>query len=145
MVTGFDYLSKDGALQEHWLRRFVAIIIDSIIVFAPISIIFHALVGWSWFFSWWWVGAVLFFYAALFDSAVGGTIGKLLMRLKAVSITGQMNGSQALLRNVTKVFAPLLLIDWIIGMAVDTHDPRQKWTDQLARTSVIRYDIPGRT
>jgi len=30
-------------------------------------------------------------------------------------------------------------------MAVDTHDPRQKWTDQLAKTSVIRYDLPGRT
>jgi hypothetical protein len=25
-----------------------------------------------------------------------------------------------------KIFAPLLLLDWIIGMAVDTHDPRQK-------------------
>ena len=145
MVTGFDYLSKDQALQEHWLRRFVAIVVDAIIVFVPISIIFRALGGFSWFFSWWWVGAVLFLYATLFDSAVGGTIGKLLMHLKAVSISGQMNTSQALLRNVTKVFPALLLVDWIVGMAIDTHDPRQKWTDQLAKTSVIRYDIPGRT
>jgi uncharacterized RDD family membrane protein YckC len=67
------------------------------------------------------------------------------MRLKVVPISGQLNTSQALLRNVTKIFGPLLLIDWIIGMAIDTHDPRQKWTDQIARTSVIRYDSPGRT
>ena len=87
MVTGFDYLSKDQALQEHWLRRFVAIILDSLIIFLPISIIFHAFGGLSWFFSWWWVGAVLFLYAALFDSAVGGTVGKLLMHLKAVSMS----------------------------------------------------------
>jgi len=145
MVTGFDYLSKDRALQEHWLIRFVAIVIDGIIVFAPISIIFHSLIGMSWFFSWWWVGGVLFFYSTLFDSAVGGTVGKLLLHLKAVSISGQMNSSQAILRNVTKIFPPLLLVDWIIGMAIDTHDPRQKWTDQLAKTSVIRFDIPGRT
>ncbi len=31
MVTGFDYLSRDKALQEHWLRRFVALVIDALI------------------------------------------------------------------------------------------------------------------
>jgi hypothetical protein len=36
-----------------------------------------------------------------------------------------------------------LLLDWIVGMAVDTNDPRQKWTDQVARTSVILYDRPA--
>jgi hypothetical protein len=56
---------------------------------------------------------------------------------------GSLTFSQALMRNATKVFAPLLLIDWVIGMAVDTHDPRQKWTDQLAHTSVIVHDHPG--
>jgi len=145
MVTGFDYLSRDQALQEHWLRRFVAIVIDAIIVYAPISIIFSAVGGWHWYSTWWWAGALLFLYATLFDSVIGGTVGKLLMRLKVVPISGQLNTSQALLRNVTKIFGPLLLIDWIIGMAIDTHDPRQKWTDQIARTSVIRYDSPGRT
>lgn len=141
MVTGFDYLAQDKGLQEHWLRRLVAIIIDSIIIFAPISFLFHFL-GMSWFFPWWWAGAVLFLYAALFDSIIGGTVGKMLVQLKAVSVTGQLNTSQALMRNVSKVFAPLLLLDWIIGMAVDTRDPRQKWTDQLARTSVIKYGQP---
>lgn len=143
MVTGFDYLAQDQTLQEHWLRRFVAIVIDSILIFAPISFLFH-LGGMSWFFPWWWAGAILFLYAALFDMAVGGTLGKMLLRLKSVSITGQISSSQALMRNVSKIFAPVLLLDWIIGMAVDTKDPRQKWTDQLARTSVIRTDQPAK-
>jgi hypothetical protein len=144
MVTGFDYLSKDQSLQEHWLRRFVAIVIDSLIVYLPMSVLVSILGGWHWYSVWWWAGALLFVYATLFDSAVGGTVGKLLMRLKVVPLSGQLNTSQALMRNFTKIFGPILLVDWIIGMAVDTHDPRQKWTDQLARTSVIRTDVPGR-
>jgi uncharacterized RDD family membrane protein YckC len=138
MVTGFDYLSRDKGLQEHWLRRLVAIVVDSIIIFAPLSILFR-LVGWSWLFPWWFAGGVLFLYAALFDAAIGGTVGKMILRLKSVSTTGQMTLAQALMRNVSKVFAPLLLLDWIVGMAIDTHDPRQKWTDQMARTSVMLY------
>jgi hypothetical protein len=61
----------------------------------------------------------------------------MLLRLKAVSTTGKMTMAQAFMRNVSKVFAPLLLLDWIIGMAVDTHDPRQKWSDKMASTSVM--------
>jgi len=136
MVTGFDYLSRDQALQGHWLRRFVAIVIDSLIIFAPTSILFH-LVGMSWLFPWWFAGGLLFLYASFFDASVGGTLGKMLLRLKTVSTTGKMTMAQAFMRNVSKVFAPLLLLDWIIGMAVDTHDPRQKWSDKMANTSVM--------
>ncbi len=138
MVTGFDYLAQDKALQEHWVRRVVALVIDSIIIFVPISVLFQVL-GMMWYYPWWWFGIFLFLYAALFESAIGGTVGKMLMKLKAVPITGQMTTSQVLIRNVTKVFAPVLLLDWIIGMAIDTRDPRQKWTDTIARTSVIKY------
>jgi len=144
MVTGFDYLSKDSVLIEHWVRRVVAIVVDSILIFAPLALLF-GIIGLSWLFPWWWAGAVLFLYSALFEATVGGTIGKILLHLKAVSVQGKMNSSQALMRNIAKVFPPFLLLDWIIGMAVDTNDPRQKWTDQLARTSVIVYDRPGGT
>ncbi len=140
MVTGFDYLSRDKALQEHWLRRFVAVLIDWVIIYVPVSI-FLGIIGYGW------LGVVVisiesvlfFFYCSVFDYYIGGTLGKMLLHLKSVAITGKMNMAQALMRNVTKVFVPLLLIDWIIGMAIDTNDPRQKWTDQLARASVILY------
>jgi uncharacterized RDD family membrane protein YckC len=140
MVTGFDYLSRDKALQEHWLRRFVAVLIDWIIIWLPVSI-FMNILGFLWHgFVVISVESVLFFlYCALFDYMIGGTVGKMLLKLKAVSVTGKMDSAQALLRNVSKVFAPVLLIDWILGMATDTGDPRQKFTDHLARTSVILH------
>ncbi len=140
MVTGFDYLSRDKALQEHWLRRLVAILVDLIIIWLPVSI-FMNILGFVWhgFVVISVESALFFLYCALFDYVIGGTVGKMLLKLKAVSVTGRMDVAQALLRNVSKVFAPILLIDWILGMATDTGDPRQKFTDHLARTSVILH------
>jgi len=138
MVTGFDYLSKDSALQQHWLRRIVAITIDGVIIYAPVSVLF-GLAGISWLVYLWFAGAILFLYAALFDLVIGGTIGKMLIRLKAVPVSGKMTAPQALMRNISKIFWPLLLLDWIVGMAMDTQDPRQKLTDRLANTSVMLY------
>ncbi|MCJ7489055.1 MAG: RDD family protein, partial [Thermoplasmata archaeon] len=77
---------------------------------------------------------------SLFDFSAGGTVGKMIMHMKAVPMLGEMTLSRALLRNFTKIFGLLLLLDWVIGMAVETRDPRQKWTDQVAHTSVIVHD-----
>lgn len=136
MVTGFDYLSKDKNLQAHWLRRFVAIVIDALIIYVPISIVFNFL-GTSVLFLWIPPGIVFVLYAAVLDAMVGGTFGKLVMSLKSVSLSGKLDVAQTLMRNISKIFVLILLLDWIIGMAIDTSDPRQKWTDQLAGTSVI--------
>jgi uncharacterized RDD family membrane protein YckC len=144
MVTGFDYLSQDKVLQEHWLRRFVAIVIDFAIVYTPIWLLF-VLIGEPWLFPGFLSGILLFMYATVLDSSIGGTVGKLVMSMKSVPISGRMSFAQALMRNVSKVFPVLLLLDWIIGMAVDTRDPRQKWTDQIAHTSVIVYGQSGGT
>jgi uncharacterized RDD family membrane protein YckC len=143
MVTGFDYLGHDKTLQEHWLRRFAAIVIDWLIIWIPLSAI-GILINWHllgiWPLS---IASVLFFlYCILFDFAIGGTLGKMLLGLKAVSVTGKMDIAQAIMRNITKIVPPLLLIDWIIGMAIDTKDPRQKWTDSLVNTSVILTSKP---
>ncbi len=64
MVTGFDYLSQDKALQEHWVRRFAAIVIDALIIYAPISILFSVL-GTRLFFPWFFAGGLFFLYCAL--------------------------------------------------------------------------------
>ncbi len=142
MPTGFDYIGRDQALQQHWLKRFVAIIVDAIIIYAP-TVVFVSVIGGHYVSAGLLSGVFLFIYSGLFDFAVGGTIGKLIMRMKAVSMSGSMSMSQSLMRNVTKVFPPLLLIDLVIGLAVETRDPRQKWTDQLAHTSVIVHGHPG--
>jgi uncharacterized RDD family membrane protein YckC len=104
-----------------------------------------ALIGEPWLFPGFLSGVLLFIYATVLDSSIGGTVGKLVMSMKSVPISGRMSFAQALMRNVSKVFPVLLLLDWIIGMAVDTRDPRQKWTDQIAHTSVIVYGRSGGT
>jgi len=144
MVTGFDYLSHDKVLQAHWLRRFAAVIIDFVIVYTPIWLVWTAM-GFDPIFPGFFSGIFLFLYALVMESAIGGTIGKMIMHMKVVAVSGRMIPSQALTRNLSKVFPVLLLLDWIVGMAVDTHDPRQKWTDQIAHTSVIVYDHPSGT
>lgn len=144
MVTGFDYLGRDKGLQEHWLRRFVAIVIDWMIIYIPLTIL--GIVTHSALFGFLWLSLtnVLFFaYCALFDMAIGGSVGKMLLGLKSVATTGKMDIPQALMRNISKIFVPLLLIDWIVGMAIDTNDPRQKYTDHLVNTSVILISKPA--
>jgi uncharacterized RDD family membrane protein YckC len=144
MVTGFDYLSHDKVLQQHWLRRFVALFLDAVIVIVPFTVLL-SIVGLKYVSSGLLASVVFFLYASFFDIAIGGTIGKIVMHMKAVSVSGQLSGPQAFMRNLTKIFWPLLLLDWIIGMAIDTNDPRQKWTDRLAGTSVMVFDHPGGT
>ena len=138
MVTGFDYLSRDKALQAHWLRRFVAIVIDALIIYVPVNLFFD-FVGAHVSLTFLLTGGLFFAYTALFDALIGGSFGKMLMSLKSVSIAGKLDPAQALMRNISKVFPIALLLDWIIGMLLDTNDPRQKWTDQLANTSVILH------
>jgi uncharacterized RDD family membrane protein YckC len=144
MVTGFDYLSKDQALQTHWVKRFVAIFIDSLLIWVPL-LIFFSIIGLGAFLPSMLFGLLLFLYCAIFELTIGGTLGKILMHLKAVSVTGRISSAQAFMRNVSKVFPVFLLLDWIIGMLIDTNDPRQKWLDQVAKTSVISTDQPGGT
>ncbi len=138
MVTGFDYLSRDKALQAHWLRRFVAIVTDALIIYIPINL-FLDFIGVNSVLTFLLTGILFFVYTSLMDAMIGGTFGKMLMSLKSVSVSGKLDPAQAMMRNISKVFGPLLLLDWIIGMLVDTNDPRQKWTDQLANTSVILH------
>ncbi|UCE46021.1 MAG: RDD family protein [Methanobacteriota archaeon] len=143
MPTGFDYLGHDKALQQHWLKRIVAIVFDAVLIYVPIMIFVSMLSGRHFVSFGLFSGIVLFLYSSLFDYAVGGTVGKMIMQMKSVSIGGAMSMSQSLMRNVTKIFVLLLLLDWIVGLAVETRDPRQKWTDQIAHTSVIIHDHPS--
>ena len=121
----------------------MAIVVDAILIYVPIMVFVTVLAGRHYFSAGLLSGLALFAYSSLFDCAVGGSIGKIILHMKSVSMTGRLTLSQSFVRNASKVFALLLLLDWVIGMAVETKDPRQKWMDQVAHTSVIVYDHPG--
>lgn len=147
MSTGFDLLTHDQTLQKHWLKRFIAIVIDVFLIFVPVNI-FMSVFGWTNDFlllnlGGYVSGFVWFIYSSLLDHMANGTIGKLLLGLRVVSVRGRLEPHQSMMRNITKVFGLFLIIDFLVGMLVDTSDPRQKYTDRLAATSVISHrEIP---
>jgi len=152
--TGFDLLGSDKELQSHWIKRIVAIIIDSIIL-SIIAIILTLIIlyatrpyygtvaawfGPFWGFDWllWTIilGIFEILYFAFLESFYGWSFGKKFMGLKVITLDGKKPDIvKAFIRNVTKFFGLLLLIDWIAGLAT-VGDPHQKFTDRYAGTTV---------
>ena len=145
MVSALNIISSDRSLQEHWLRRFVAILIDSFIIYA-IGLLLTWLTLWAvnWTLPFVWTlflpnysGLLLFSYYLILESTSGGaSIGKRIMGLRVISLIDDVKLKQAALRNVSKIYAPFLLLDWIVGFVTDG-DPKQKWLDRVAGTTVV--------
>ncbi len=141
MPTAFDLIGHNAALQEHWIRRFIAFVIDIIIVFVIVFIfnVIFFVFGWPWY-SWFLLtGVIWWLYSTLFEASIGGTVGKKLVSLHVVATDGMMDLPRALIRNVSKIFPLLIFLDLIVGAATQG-DPRQRWLDRVARTSVTRVD-----
>lgn len=139
--TAFDLIGHNAALQEHWIRRFIALVIDWVIILVITFFfsLFLAVFAWPWPLSWLLTSLIWWVYSFVFEGAVGGTVGKKLVSLHVVATDGTMDLPRALIRNVSKVFAPLVLIDLIVGMATEG-DPRQRYLDRIAHTTVTRID-----
>jgi uncharacterized RDD family membrane protein YckC len=152
MSTGFDRIWHDSKLQDHWIRRLVAFIIDSIIV-AVAVVIFAAVVtiplvllaaatGLPWgvfnplafpFF----IGLLSILYFSAMEFFYGGTFGKRIMNLKAVRTDGKRPSLDAIfVRNLSKIYWILILLDVIIGLAT-AGDAYQKFSDRMVGTTVI--------
>jgi uncharacterized RDD family membrane protein YckC len=158
MSTGFERIGSDSRLQNHWIKRLVAFIIDSIIVWigtliiaaiitVPL-IIMAAATGLPWFvfnpfmfplFA----GILSVLYFALFEAYYGWTFGKKIMNLKTIKLDGQKPPFDlAFIRNISKIYWILVLIDVIIGLATQG-DPHQKVSDRMAGTTVVLTTAPS--
>jgi uncharacterized RDD family membrane protein YckC len=140
MSTGFEKLRTDAQLQNHWLRRLVATVIDAVItgivgwVLSIPFLITRIFDGFEFFFVW---GVVWFIYASFTESSLGWTIGKQAVNLKVRTEKGRIPTMDvALIRNISKVFWPLYLLDVIVGLATPG-EPTQKYTDRIAGTVVV--------
>ncbi len=138
MPTGYDLIEHNHDFRVHLLKRLAASLIDVLIVFTPILLITYALglesreilagvlSGFAWF-----------IYSAAMESRTGYTIGKKTMGLFVVSNDGPMTLSKGIVRNVPKMFWYIFLpLDLFVGMANDK-DPRQRWVDGVAGTTVV--------
>jgi uncharacterized RDD family membrane protein YckC len=144
MVTAANLLGSNKALQEHWIKRLVAIIIDGLIVFIPLYFIFN-IIFWTigfWFGYFWWMfeGLFFFLYFVILEMMMQSSIGKKIVNLQVVTTTGQPLGIGAIfIRNLFKIIGPLILLDVLLGWFTEG-DPRQRFMDRVANTVVVRND-----
>jgi len=138
---------KDPNLQEHWIKRAVAYIIDSIIVGAATAILllvtlFPILIVnpaaffniFSFPFA---MGLIYVLYFTIAETMYGATLGKRLLGLKVVTKTdGRPSFEKAFIRNISKIHGVLLLLDLVGGLITST-DLHQKYSDRIANTTVV--------
>ena len=138
----------------HWVLRFIALIIDSIILgivawilssFVLVSLLFSGAA-----YSIWLgygnflilpliLGILEVLYFAILEVAWGGTIGKRLMGLTVQMTNGnKITLDKAFIRNISKIYWLLLLLDWIIALVTPGADRRQKYSDRMAGTTVVQ-------
>lgn len=150
-------MGADRKLQDHWLRRLIALVIDSVVVTAAATVLVALLFFPALFVSIrigtvpavlfdpftsgllgfpFALGLVYILYFAFTEFSYGYTLGKRVMSLKVTTVDGgRPTLEKTFLRNVSKIFWVLLLIDVLAGLGT-IGDPRQKYSDRYARTLV---------
>lgn len=138
-------------MTNHWLLRIVAAIIDSIpwIVIVYVILWFLVLTPGAWWVGFGWglgyfllwpflFGLIEVLYFGLMEGSSGMSLGKRVMGLKVQMLDGSKpTFAKSFMRNISKIFWPVFLIDIIIGIVTPGPDPRQRYFDRIAGTTVI--------
>jgi uncharacterized RDD family membrane protein YckC len=137
--TAAERVMYESSLQQHWIKRIIAIVIDSIIVGIATTIIGY-LINLAGIFSWlnfpFAMGLIYVIYFTIAELSYGYTIGKKLVNLKVVTSDGKkLSLESAFLRNISKIHFIFLILDTIGGFFLST-DPHQKYVDQIAHTTI---------
>ncbi|MGZ7182365.1 MAG: RDD family protein [Halobacteriota archaeon] len=156
MRRRYEEIQASSALQNLWIRRVIAYVIDSVILLIVLAIVnaFLALILLvpSLIFSFDVFGGVfsgfsallglviIWGYYTLFEGSMSTTVGKRIMGLRVRPLRGRMSYTKAFIRNFTKAWIPIIvllfLLDLVIGLVTEG-DPRQRFSDVAADTSVI--------
>jgi len=143
--TAFEKIGTDRQLQDHWIRRLIAAIIDGVLIYVTTGIIswlllLHLLVMGAPLFTgvaFPFMSGVLWMLYASFTESGLGTIGKQVVRLRVTTVDGKPASlDRTFIRNISKVYPLFWLLDVIIGMATPG-DSHQKYSDRFAGTTVV--------
>lgn len=150
--TGLERIGSERALQGHWIQRVIAMVVDGIVVafavfFAislPLILAFPFIFPINWFISWvsgffrfLLIGLVWFLYFSFAEAGYGCTLGKRVVGLKVMTVDGARPSlEKAFIRNVSKIHWVLLILDVVGGLAT-SGDPRQKFSDRVAGTTIV--------
>lgn len=127
---------------NHWLLRLIAFVIDCLIIAIPTAIISYLLAA-SWWLSPLILGILEVLYFALMDVYYGATIGKRLLGFKVQTTNGdRVSIDKSFIRNISKIYWILLILDWLLGVVTPGNDRRQKYSDRYAGTTVVSVNQP---
>ncbi|MGD0450532.1 MAG: RDD family protein [Candidatus Bathyarchaeia archaeon] len=139
MTTSSSSAQTSGQIDfSLWLIRLVAYIIDTIIITVVTFILFIFLpIGiWGIFGLF---GLLSILYFIILDVVWGATIGKKVMGLKVETVKdAKITFVQSFIRNISKFDPLFVFIDWLIAIATNGPDKRQKLTDRWAGTTVVQ-------
>lgn len=138
--TAAERILSEGALQQHWVKRTIAILIDSIIIGIAIAIL-GLLTDVSGIFNWmalpFVMGLIFVLYFTVTESFYGYTMGKRMVNLKVMKANGKKPSLEsAFIRNISKIHFLLLLLDTLGGFFT-SKDNHQRYIDQIANTTVV--------
>lgn len=143
---------------NHWLLRFLALVIDSIPLaiiayvifwFALIPLLFTttSIYAFTYVNVAWWAWPLIFpllygifalLYFIIMEVSIGATVGKKILGLEVQMTNGsKVTFDKSFIRNISKLFGVFLILDWLVGIATPGPDPRQKYTDRIAGTTVV--------
>ncbi len=150
--TGFELLRDDKGVQNHWAKRVIAFVIDSVIVSIVVVILalvfaIPFLIGTVAFptfptvFPWWWVlggivPLIVLGYFILAEGLYGRTLGKQIMGLRVERVDGKaVDLWSAIVRNISKINIVLLILDVAVGLGMHG-ETSQKFSDRYVGTKV---------
>jgi uncharacterized RDD family membrane protein YckC len=138
--TAAEKILSETALQQHWVKRVIAIAIDSIIVGIATAILGLA-TDVSGVFNWmslpFVMGLIYVLYFTAAEATYGYTIGKRLVSLKVTKSNGKKPSlGNAFVRNISKIHYLVLLFDSLAGFFI-SEDNHQRYADQIANTTVV--------
>ena len=145
MVSALNNIGSDKSLQDHWVKRFVALLIDYLIFWCISTVLFwFVIIPLEWNLPFIWMtfqpglaGLFLFVYSFIMEASGGNaTLGKKVMNLRVIAISGEVDVGKAIIRNVSKIHGVFLFFDWLVGFVTDG-DPKQKWFDRVGGTTVV--------
>ena len=138
--TAAEKILSESALQQHWVKRLIAIVIDSIIVgiaTAILGLVTDASGVFNWMSLPFVMGLIYVLYFTATESIYGYTIGKRLVNLKVAKSNGEKPSlGSAFVRNVSKIHFLVLFFDTLAGFFI-SKDSHQRYIDQIANTTVV--------
>jgi uncharacterized RDD family membrane protein YckC len=156
MATGYGSPGPQVDMTNHWLLRIVAAIIDSLPWAIISSVVWWALAinagaplvkavgGFSWA-IWFFLVPIVYglfwvvYGAVMESSASAATFGKRFMGLRVQMLDGSKpDFNKTFTRNISKILWIIFLIDVLIAVATPGPDPRQRYFDRIAGTTVVQ-------